>query len=230
MTDDNAITVLEVTDELTRTEIDKYDEEGNKLFGATMQIINEAGEVVDEWQTTDETKVVEGLPHGNYILREITAPDSFQKILDVPFTVTDEDKITILEVTDELTKTIVHKVDPDGNYVKGAILHILTPTGEVVKEFKTSGEAIEIVGLPHGDYILREIKAPRGYLEAEDIQFAITDEHRTLELTMIDEIDPEINLGPVTGLGDLGVIFSTIGGLVLVGGGIFYYIKRKNKN
>ena len=47
---------------------------------------------------------------------------------------------------------------------------------------------------------------------------------------MIDEIDPEINLGPVTGLGDLGMIFSTIGGLALVGGGIFYYIKRKNKN
>ena len=230
VTDDNAITVLEITDELTRVEIDKYDEDGNKLFGATMQIINEAGEVLEEWQTNEETKVVEGLPHGDYILREITAPDGFQKILDVPFSVTDENNVTVLEVTDELTKTIVHKVDPEGNYVKGATLQVLTASGELVKEFKTGTEAIEIVGLSHGDYILREVKAPRGYLKAEDIQFAVTDEHQVLELTMIDEKNPEVVLGPVTGLGDVGMIVSTIAGLVLVGGGIWYYIKKNRKN
>ncbi len=61
----------EVTDELTRVEIDKYDEEGNKLFGATMQILDALGNVIEEWETTDETKVVEGLAYGDYILREI---------------------------------------------------------------------------------------------------------------------------------------------------------------
>ena len=234
VTDENKVTVLEVTDELTRVEINKYDHEGNKLFGATMQIINEAGDVIEEWETTDETKVVEGLPYGDYILREITAPSGFQKILDVPFTVTDEHKVTVLEVTDELTKTIVHKVDPEGNYVAGAVLHLLTSSGELVKEFKTITEPIEIVGLAKGDYILREIKAPRGYLEAEDIQFAVTDEPQALELIMIDELeekDPSTGfLGPVTGLGDFKMITSTIAGLALVGGGVWYYIKKNRQN
>ena len=72
--------VIQAINEYTEVHINKYDPSGNKLFGATMQIINKnTGEIIHEWQTTDETKVIEGLAHGDYILREITAPDGFQK-------------------------------------------------------------------------------------------------------------------------------------------------------
>ena len=229
VTDDAAITVLEVTDELTRVEIDKYDEEGNKLFGATMQILDALGNVIEEWETTDETKVVEGLAYGDYILREITAPKGFQKILDVPFTVTDENKVTVLEVTDEVTKTLIHKVDPNGNYVKGATLQLLKASGELVKEFKTIDEVIEVRGLPQGDYILREIKAPRGYLVADDIQFAVTDEPQVLELTMIDAFDPEVPIGPTTGFGDPLTLTCLAGGMALIIGSGVYYMKRRHQ-
>ena len=123
VTDRAETLVIKAINEYTEVHINKYDPSGNKLFGATMQIINKnTGEIIHEWQTTDETKVIEGLAHGDYILREITAPDGFQKILDIEFTITDENKIHVFEVTDELTRVEIDKYDPSGNKLFGAIM------------------------------------------------------------------------------------------------------------
>ena len=213
---------------LTKTEITKYDSEGNKLFGAIMQIIDDRGNVVVEWETTDETKVVEGLAPGEYILREITAPDTFKKILDVPFTVTDEEKVHILEVTDEPTSTIIRKVDENGKYVVGAFLQLINSKGEIVAEWETTRNDHVIKGLAHGDYTLKEVSAPRGYLVAEDIKFAVTDSQEDLIVTMVDKLDPDVKVLPVTGMG------LTVIGAVGLGGAFMFYggreIKRKRQN
>ena len=225
ITDENKVTVLEVTDELTRVEIDKFDSDGNKLFGATMQIINKAtGEVVEEWTTTDETKVVEGLEHGDYILREITAPNGFQKILDIEFTVTDDNGVTILEVTDELTKTIIEKVDENGKLLTGAHLQIINDKGEVVREFITDGKAYVIEGLAHGTYTLHEVQAPKGYQLADDIQFTVTDDNGELIVTMLDKAIVEV---PQTGF-DQNTLM--IGGLALVIVGSAVATKKRKRN
>ena len=223
VTDDNGITVLEVTDELTEVHIDKYDEDGNKLFGATMQIISkETGEIMAEWETTDETKVVEGLPHGDYILREITAPNGFQKILDLEFTVTDENGITVLEVTDELTKTIVQKVDERGHLLSGAHLQIINANGEIVKDFVTTGEEFLIEGLLHGTYTLHEVSAPEGYELAEDIIFTVTDENGDLVIEMVDK-----KIKPTTGFEQNTLMF---GGIALVIVGSLVATKKRKRN
>ena len=225
ITDENKVTVLEVTDELTRVEIDKFDSDGNKLFGATMQIINKAtGEVVEEWTTTDETKVIEGLEHGDYILREITAPNGFQKILDIEFTVTDDNGVTILEVTDELTKTIIEKVDENNDPLVGATLQIIDENGNVVREFITDGKAYVVEGLAHGTYTLHEVKAPKGYQLADDIQFTVTDDNRELVVTMLDKAIVEV---PQTGF-DQNTLM--IGGLALVIVGSAVATKKRKRN
>ena len=209
----------------TRVEIDKFDSDGNKLFGATMQIINKAtGEVVEEWTTTDETKVVEGLEHGDYILREITAPNGFQKILDIEFTVTDDNGVTILEVTDELTKTIIEKVDENGKLLTGAHLQIINDKGEVVREFITDGKAYVIEGLAHGTYTLHEVQAPKGYQLADDIQFTVTDDNGELIVTMLDKAIVEV---PQTGF-DQNTLM--IGGLALVIVGSAVATKKRKRN
>lgn len=228
VTDELEVIKVGVVNVLTKTEITKYDEDGNKLFGATMQIIDSEGNVVMEWKTTDETKVVEGLIPGDYILREITAPDTFKKILDVPFTVTDEEKVHILEVTDEPTSTTIHKVDEDGKYVAGAILQLIDNEGKVVEEWETNKKPKTFKGLKHGDYILREVKAPRGYLKADDIKFAVTDSNEDLDITMVDAFDPNTKPLPVTGVG-MTIIALSAGGFGVVGYGI-YDIMRKRKN
>ena len=225
ITDENKVTVLEVTDELTRVEIDKFDSDGNKLFGATMQIINKAtGEVVEEWTTTDETKVVEGLEHGDYILREITAPNRFQKVLDIEFTVTDDNGVTILEVTDELTKTIIEKVDENGKLLTGAHLQIIDENGNVVREFITDGKAYVVEGLAHGTYTLHEVQAPKGYQLADDIQFTVTDDNGELVVTMLDKAIVEV---PQTGFDQNTLMF---GGLALIMVGSAVATKKHKRN
>ena len=200
ITDESHEVEISVINKPTQLDITKYDEEGNKLFGATMQILDDQGTVLEEWTTTDETKTIEGLLPGSYILREITAPDTFKKILDVPFEITNEEKIHVLEVTDELTKTIIHKVDEAGRYLNGALLQILDAEGNLVMEWESKREPMTITGLPHGDYILHEVQAPKGYLLAEDVKFAVTDNPEDLNVTLVDEFDPELGGLPQTGL------------------------------
>lgn len=225
ITDENKEIEFKVVNKPTQLNITKYDEEGNKLFGATMQILDERGTVLEEWETTDETRTIEGLLPGNYILREITAPDTFKKILDVPFEITNEEKIHVLEVTDELTKTTVHKVDEEGRYISGALLQVINEAGDVVREWETKREPMVLTGLPHGDYTLREVKAPKGYLLAEDVKFAVTDSYEDLEITMIDAFDPDLGELPQTGFGLIQtIVFAGLGVIAL--GGAAYWIKR----
>ena len=226
VTDELSVVKVGVINVLTKTEITKYDDKGNKLFGATMQIIDSEGNVVVEWETTDETKLIEGLIPGDYILREITAPDTFKKILDVPFTVTDEEKVHILEVTDEPTSTTIHKVDEDGKYILGAVLQLIDSEGNVVTEWETNKKPEVIKGLKHGDYILREVRAPRGYLKADDIKFAVTDSQEDLDITMVDEFDPNVAPLPVTGMGIVAIVLA-LGGTTLGAYGVYDIMKKR---
>ena len=66
--------------------INKTDETGEPLAGATLQIINANGVVVDEW-ISDGTSHEVLLPEGNYILHEVSAPEGYIKAADKAFTV-----------------------------------------------------------------------------------------------------------------------------------------------
>ena len=228
VTDETKGLELKVVNKPTELNITKYDEQGNKLFGAVMQILDESETVLEEWTTTDETKVVEGLLPGKYILREITAPDTFKKILDVPFEITNEQKIHVLEVTDELTKTTIHKVDDAGRYIAGALLQVVNEAGEVVREWETAREPMTLAGLPHGNYTLHEVRAPKGYLLAEDIKFTVTDSHKDVEITMVDAFDPDMGELPQTGFGIVQTILLGGLGLAAVAGAVYWVKRYKN--
>ncbi len=130
--------------------------------------------------------------------------------------------MTILEVTDELTKTVIEKVDEKGRPVKGSHLQIINENGEVVREFITDGKLYVIEGLEHGTYTLHEVSAPDGYELAEDIKFTVTDENGEITITMIDE---KIKIVPVTGLhGNL------LGGISLIAIGSALALKKRKRN
>ena len=216
ITEDGVVIELEAINELTEVHVDKYDEDGNKLVGAIMQIINkETGEVLHEWTTSEETKVIKGLPHNvPLILREIVTPNGFQQILDIEFTLTDENKIHVFEVVDELTKTTIRKVDEQGNLLSGAHLQIIDEeTGEVVKDWVSATGEDTFEGLAHRVYRLHEVEAPPGYEVAEDIQFTVSDENGELIVTMVDKA---IKIVPQTGL-DQNLLMVSGVALVVVG-------------
>ena len=66
--------------------ITKVDENGNPLKGATLQVLNSDGDVVDEW-ISDGTVHTTMLTEGDYVLHEKTAPDGYLLAKDSPFTV-----------------------------------------------------------------------------------------------------------------------------------------------
>ena len=92
----------------------------------------------------------------------------------------------------------------------GATLQIIDENGNVVREFITDGKAYVVEGLAHGTYTLHEVKAPKGYQLADDIQFTVTDDNRELVVTMLDKAIVEV---PQTGF-DQNTLM--IGGLALV--------------
>ncbi len=70
---------LLVEDSRTSVKVSKVDiSDGKELEGAHIQIIDQDGNVVDEWDSTKEAHVTEKLKTGKiYTLRETVAPDGY---------------------------------------------------------------------------------------------------------------------------------------------------------
>ena len=64
------VTKVEMVDDHTRVEAWKVDAaNGEPLAGATMQVVDEEGEVVEEWVSDGEPHLIEALAPGDYLLR-----------------------------------------------------------------------------------------------------------------------------------------------------------------
>ena len=180
------VQAVTMKDDHTKVEITKSDiTTGEPVIGAELSIYpqNEDGTVSGNpfttWTTTGEPHLVEYIPAGNYVLREVLADAAdagYVTAEEVPFTVSDTGEIQKVEMKDDFTKVEILKTDIEtGEPISGAALQILTEDGTVVREFVSSEAAYETTYLPVGDYILRETKAPAGYVKAEDMKFTVTD-------------------------------------------------------
>ena len=85
---DNEVETTELVNEVHTVSvvIDKVDENGNPLAGATLQILDSTGNIVEEW-ISDGSSHQTMLPEGNYILHEKAAPQGYIKAEDKPFTI-----------------------------------------------------------------------------------------------------------------------------------------------
>jgi len=177
MQDDYTKLRIKKTDIVTRKEIP----------GAILQILTPDGEVISEWKTDGEEKVIDYLPIGDYILREITAPDGYLIAPDIEFTVEETGELQIVEMQDDVTKVLVHKLELDStDYIAGAKMQVLDSNGKVVLEFVTVDEAYYITKLPVGKYILHELEPPTGYSFAPDVEFEVEETYEVQEVTMED--------------------------------------------
>lgn len=81
---------IEMVDEITRTEFTKTDAKTGKLLaGATMQILDEHGNIVKEWISEEVPTKFEELPVGKYKLHEAKAPLRYDLAPDISFEVKD---------------------------------------------------------------------------------------------------------------------------------------------
>lgn len=92
---------IEMKDDVTKVEISKTDIAGKELPGAKLTILDENGEVVESWTSTEEPHYIEMLPIGRYILHEESAPEGYLVAEDIEFEVKDTGEIQKVVMKDE---------------------------------------------------------------------------------------------------------------------------------
>ncbi len=91
---------------------------GAELSGATLSVIDDAGNIIDTWTSkAGEAHVIKKLVAGeNYVLREEFAPYGYLKAAEVTFTVEDTEEIQSVVMKDEVpTGTII--INKDGEFL-----------------------------------------------------------------------------------------------------------------
>lgn len=103
---ENGNPLIVMVDDTTKVKISKRDITTDKeLAGATLQIIDEDGNVATEWVSTDEAHFIEGklIAGKEYTLRETIAPDGYEIASEIKFTVNTDGSVTEVVMYDEHT-------------------------------------------------------------------------------------------------------------------------------
>lgn len=109
------VTQVEMVDEPTRVEAGKVDAAtGEPLAGATMQVVDAEGAVVEEWVSDGEPHLIEALAPGEYVLRETEAPEGYELAEDVAFTVEETADAQAVTMADEALPGAAPGTTPGG--------------------------------------------------------------------------------------------------------------------
>ena len=106
ISEDGEVIEIKAVNKSTKVRISKQDiTTGEELPGATIQIIDKDGNVVDEWVFTTEPHFIEAeLTAGEkYTLHEAAAPDGYVIANDVEFTINSDGTVTEVVMYDEHT-------------------------------------------------------------------------------------------------------------------------------
>lgn len=146
---------------------------GEELPGATLQVTDAEGNVVDEWVSGEEPHEIV-LDEGSYTLREEIAPEGYLVANSVDFEVVSGQVSQKVTMEDDFTKVDAEKVDAEtGAPLSGAAMQVLDAEGAVVEEWVSAEEPHRIEKLAPGTYTLHEESAPEGYELAEDVEFEV---------------------------------------------------------
>ena len=208
--------VIEITAENKpiTVEISKRDVYGNELVGAEMVLENADGETVDKWTSDGKNHIVSKLGTGEYVLKEIAAPDGYIIATDIKFNVDVYGNVTVenvdskavsdngdplITMVDDTTKVQISKQDiTTGEELPGATLQIIDEDGNVVEEWVSTNEPHMIEGklIAGKKYTLKEIIAPEGYEIANEIKFTVNADGTVTEVVMYDELTPDLETPP----------------------------------
>lgn len=170
---------VEMKDDFTKVTIRKESiVDGSPVEGAKLEIKDLDGKVIHSWTTDEDGEYeIEYLPIGKYVLTETYAPDGYAIAEDVEFEVLDTGEIQKVVMIDDVKALTVAKYElGTTTFIPGAVLQIIDKaTGTVIKQFTTTDTWAYFQDLVPGDYILKEIKAPAGYVLTEDVvEFTIS--------------------------------------------------------
>ena len=172
---------------LTNIQVSKQDIGGEEVPGAQMQVIDDQGKVVEEWTSTTEPHLIQGLVVGKtYTLKEKVVAKDYVLANDVEFTVENTTDIQPVKMVDE--QFFVQKVNNRQQSVSGATLQVIDVHGDVVDTWTTDGSVHAVNGLHVGEtYTLEETKAPEGYVQATPRSFTVEEDEQNETLTLYNK-------------------------------------------
>lgn len=185
VTTDKETQHLEMVDKIV--EMSKVDIGGEEIEGATIQVLDEEDNVIDEWVSGKEAHKISGLEEGkSYKLHEEISAEGYVKATDVEFEVSYDKETQHLEMVDKIVDVI--KTDMvNGEEIEGAELVVTDEEGNEIDKWTSTKEPHHIVGLEEGKkYTLTEITSPYGYETAETIEFEVTLDKATQLIEMKD--------------------------------------------
>ena len=191
--DTGEVQKVEMKDDHTKVEISKVNSKGDFVEGATLQIVPmkedgtlDEGAAYTTYVSKKEAHLVEYLPIGKYVLRELSAPDGYVKASNVEFEVRDTSEVHKVVMADK--QVTMSKVDVAGEEIEGAEMHVLDEDGNIVDEWVSGKEPHAISGLVVGQtYTLVEDLAPLGYVIANSIEFTVADDGKDQTVKMVDK-------------------------------------------
>ena len=155
-----------------RVEITKIDEEtGELLEGAGFEMVKaDTNEVVENMTTKENGKITSGLhPFGDYIIREIKAPNKYT-LNGKEYPVTISEHMQTIEITHSNRiikgRVAINKFDSEFNdlKLKDAEFTIYDKNDNEVDKLITDENGYdESIDLNYGDYKMKETKAPAGH-------------------------------------------------------------------
>ena len=135
---------LQWKETVVRIGIKKVDANGNAVVGAKMAVLDKDGKVIDTWTTTKDNLVHETdklIAGETYTLRELQAPEGYEKAADVTFTAeakdikgTDEyvQSVTMIDQKSQPAQTVAQGVKTGDPTTIGGLVLMLAAAGAVL--------------------------------------------------------------------------------------------------
>ena len=124
--------LIVMVDDTTKVRISKQDiATGIELPGATLQVIDKDGNIIEEWISSSEAHFVEAklTADKTYTLREITAPQGYEIAEDIEFTVNADGTATEVVMKDKAVVVTVPTNPPTGDVGRSPVGLIMLITG-----------------------------------------------------------------------------------------------------
>lgn len=166
------------------------------VVGATLQLIDGSGSVVQTWTTTESPQCFTHIPIGTYRLVEIEAPTEDGYVISPEQEIVIENIPAVQNFTmeDDYTKICIQKIDPDSKeFIAGAHLVLTGPDGYRQDIITTAEEDSYCFDhIPVGTYHLEEIETPSGYVTSPTLTFDVSD--GTLKTIVMNDLKTNVQV------------------------------------
>jgi uncharacterized repeat protein (TIGR01451 family)/LPXTG-motif cell wall-anchored protein len=212
----------------------KLDDNKKVLKDSEFTLYDMEGKEIDKLSSGEDGVVLfENLIYGKYIIKETKAPEGYIASKGVINVFIDKNqKVYDYEVINNKIKgvVIITKTDMKGKLLKGAEFTLYDREGNVIsKEVSKEDGLVTFSNIDYGEYIIKETKAPKGYILGNKQLEIKVKSPETQNFTVKNEsekiIDKVLNVLPNTGnkFDPRAII---IVGVITALGGVYLFLRR----